>query len=561
MARRNLRRAVSPLVEPVESRRLFSTYIVTTLGDSAGSVSSIGNDHFNATTLRAAITAANSHSGSDLIRFSSSLNGAITLNSAPPSISDNLSIAGPGASILTVQRKSTANIDFSIFRINASKTVTIRGLTISHGTGSLFTDSFGDTSRVGGGILSRGTLSLISCTLTGNKTYNDEGGGGGGGIYNTGTLTLTACTLSGNIANSNVGFSDGDIFFGTDGGGIYNDHGNVKVLLSALSTNSATEEGGGIFNSGGGTLLVSSCTLNGNDAYVGGAIATAGTSTLTNSTLASNAAAFGGAIGNGGTLTATNCTITGNTVGGTGGGISNGGSLTLHNSIVAGNRFDDGSSTHASDIGGTANSASSFNLIGAGGAGGLQNNVNGNKINVSVSSLHLGSLANNGGKTSTMKLNAGSIAIDAGSNAKATAAGLNADQRGCPRIENGHVDIGAFETQVAVGSIAGVFFNDVDKDGVRDSTEPRLADMQVYIDANHNATFDPGEQTTFTDTTGAYNFTGLTAGTYRVRAVQPPGWVRTKPSGVYPAGFYDVTIDLSVNSGAVTGKDFGSYQT
>jgi hypothetical protein len=553
--------AAVPCAQVLEPRRLFSTYIVTGLGDSAGSVSSIGNDHFNATTLRAAISATNAHSGSDFIRFSSSLNGAITLNTALPAISDNLSIAGPGASIITVQRKSTASTGFSIFRVNPSKTVTIRGLTIARGTGSIFTDSFGGTHRVGGGIFNRGTLSLIACTVSANKTYNEEGDGGGGGIYNTGSLTLTSCTLSGNIADSNVGFSDGDIFFGTDGGGIYNDHGNVKVLLSTLSSNSATEEGGGIFNSSGGTLLVSGSTLKANNAYVGGAIATGGTLTLTNSTLVSNTAAFGGAIGNGGTLTATNCTIFGNTVGGSGGGISNGGSLTLYNSIVAGNRFDDGSTTHASDIGGNANSASSFNLIGAGGAGGLQTGVNGNKVNVSVSSLKLGSLANNGGKTATMKLNAGSIAIDAGSNARASAAGLSADQRGFPRIENGRVDIGAFETQAAVGSIAGIFFNDVNRDGIRQSTEPHLSDMQVYIDANHNATYDPGEQTTFTDSTGAYKFTGLTAGTYRVRGVQPPGWVRTRPAGIYPAGYYDVTINLTVNGGAVTGKDFGSYLT
>jgi hypothetical protein len=538
---------------------LFSTYIVTTLGDSSGTVSAVGNDHFNATTLRAAVIAANAHAGTDLIRFGSSAMGTITLNSALPGISGNLSVLGPGASKLTVQRKSTAATNFSIFRINAGKSVALYGMTLARGTGSLFTDRFGSVHRVGGGILNQGSLAISACTLTDNRTFNEEGDGGGGGLYNTSSLTLANCMISGCVADSNVGFSDGDIFFGTDGGGIYNDGGFARVLLSTLSSNSATQQGGGIFNTSDGTLLVAGCTFNANDAYVGGAIASGGTATLLNSTFTANRGVFGGAIGNGGPMTITNCTISANTVGGSGGGISTGGTLTLHNNIIAGNRFDDGSTTHASDIGGTAASGSSFNLIGTGGAGGLHSGTNGNKVGVSLSSLKLSPLANNGGKTKTMALGAGSIAIDAGSNAHAAAANLTSDQRGRPRLGNGRVDIGAFETQKPGGSIAGIFFNDLNRDSVRQSSEPRLADLQLYIDANHNATFDPGEQTTFADSTGAYVFTGLTAGTYRVRGVQPPGFVRTRPSGAYPAGFYDVTINLSINGGAVSGKDFGSY--
>ena len=52
-------------LEPLEGRLLFSTYTVTTLGDSAGVVTPAGTGKFNATTLRAAITAANAHLGAD----------------------------------------------------------------------------------------------------------------------------------------------------------------------------------------------------------------------------------------------------------------------------------------------------------------------------------------------------------------------------------------------------------------------------------------------------------------------------------------------------------------
>ena len=67
-----------------------------------------------------------------------------------------------------------------------------------------------------------------------------------------------------------------------------------------------------------------------------------------------------------------------------------------------------------------------------------------------VANPNLGPLADNGGLTQTMALNAGSPAIDAGSNA--AAAGLTTDQRGpgFVRISNGTVDIGAFEVQVPV---------------------------------------------------------------------------------------------------------------
>lgn len=545
--------------EALEPRRLFSTYIVTTLGDGSGAISPAGGDHFNATTLRAAIGAANAHSGADLIRFGSSLAGAVTLGSPLPPIAGELSITGPGASKLTLQRKTTAATDFSIFRVHAGTTLNLCRLTLAGGTGTLLTDSFGNQQQVGGCIYNQGSLSLFECTVKGNMTYNPRGDGGGGAIYNSGSLTLTACTLSDNIADSDYDFADGELLFGTQGGGIYNNGGFVKLLLSTLSSNSTTEEGGAVFNTGGGMLLVSGCTFNANDAYVGGSIASSATATISNSTFAANAAVFGGAIGNGGPMTLTNCTVAQNTARGSGGGISTGGTLTLHNTIIAANHFDDGNTKSASDIGGSAAGSSSFNLIGTGGAGGLKSGTNGNRIGVSVASLKLGALASNGGKTRTLALGAGSIAIDTGSNARAAAANLSADQRGWPRIGNGRVDIGAVETQKSAGSIAGTFFNDLNHDGVRQNSEPPLADMQLYLDANRNSTFDPGEQTTFTDSAGAYVFTGLTAGTYRVRGVQPPGFVRSRPSGIYPAGFYDVTINPSLKGGAISGKDFGSY--
>ena len=109
--------------EPLEGRLLFSTYTVTTLGDAAGSVTPTGTGTFNATTLRAAMNASNAHAGSDTIKFAPAVVGTITLGEALPDIDNALVVTGPGSSKLGVARDASAATDFSIFRVDAGKTV------------------------------------------------------------------------------------------------------------------------------------------------------------------------------------------------------------------------------------------------------------------------------------------------------------------------------------------------------------------------------------------------------------------------------------------------------
>jgi hypothetical protein len=77
----------------------------------------------------------------------------------------------------------------------------------------------------------------------------------------------------------------------------------------------------------------------------------------------------------------------------------------------------------------------------------------------------LGSLAYNGGPTQTMALQSGSPAIDAGINA-GIPAGVTTDQRGQPRIVNGIVDIGAFESKIpqtiTFGTLANKTYGNAD---------------------------------------------------------------------------------------------------
>jgi hypothetical protein len=242
--------------------------------------------------------------------------------------------------------------------------------------------------------------------------------------------------------------------------------------------------GGGILNNG--TLMVANSLLTGNNAGSdGGAIATSAAATsltLINTTISGNNAngSGGGVVVLGGTMTSINSTITNNKADndnnstGTGGGIAaSAGTTTLKNTIVAGNFNEDGVSDAADDISGTVDAASSFNLTGTGGAGGLTNGVNNNQVN--VASPGLGALASNGGPTQTHALMSGSPAIETGGNANLPADTLDldgdantgetlpVDQRGSvyPRVADSAdvdlvqtVDIGAYEAHPTIENIA-----------------------------------------------------------------------------------------------------------
>src|SRR4051812_19998207 len=53
-------------------------------------------------------------------------------------------------------------------------------------------------------------------------------------------------------------------------------------------------------------------------------------------------------------------------------------------------------------------------------------------------------------------------------------------------------------------SVAGNCFNDVNLDGVRQSTEAALSGRRVYADANKNDKFDTGEKSVLSDSSGNY---------------------------------------------------------
>jgi predicted outer membrane repeat protein len=192
-------------------------------------------------SLRTAIMDTNALLGelSD-IRFSAGLSGTINLQSALPSIGSSVSIFGPGADVITVNRQ-TGSGQYPVFAVGAS-TVLIDGLSITNG----------DVLTGGGGIQhSSGQLTVSDSVISGNRA-----GTGGGGISSLGgpgdTLIVERTSVRQNVA-------------GTAGGGI--SATNLILRQSTVSGNSAGSAGG---VTGSGLITNSTVTQNTATGGVGG---------------------------------------------------------------------------------------------------------------------------------------------------------------------------------------------------------------------------------------------------------------------------------------------------
>jgi hypothetical protein len=275
----------------------------------------------------------------------------------------------------------------------------------------------------------------------------------GGGMYNNNSSpTLRNLIFSGNAANSgggmanlnssnptltNVTFSGNTAGFG---GGMYNENSSNPTLTNVtFSGNAANSNGGGMFN------LSSSPTLT-NVAFIGNTAISKGggmdniansSPTLTNVIFSGNAALFGG----GGmrsifsSLTLTNVTFSGNTAETQGGGMEHSNSnSTLTNVIMWGNTAP--SSAEISHSDGTL--TVTYSNIRGGYSG--TSNINSDPLFVDADGPDniVGTLDDN------LRLQSDSPSINAGNNA-AVPTGVTTDLEGKPRIQDGTVDMGAYE--------------------------------------------------------------------------------------------------------------------
>ncbi len=396
---------------------------------TVNSTADVENSSDGLCTLREAITAANSDtasgatagecaagsaSDSDTLSLTG-LTGTITLGSALPAITSDMSINGPGPSQLTI----SGNNSVRVFNLTLSSgLVSFSGLTIANGRA---------TMDVGGGIYNQSSanVNVSESTITNNVAVL------GGGIANssTGTFTVTNSTISNNTAGT--------------AGGCYNGLGTLNIISSTLNNNTAGPGGG---SGNGGAINTGSNTLN-----------------VINSTLTSNVAlGRGGAIFNlssDATINITQSTISHNAAVGGGGGVSstNGALVKFLNTIIA----ENGSSNGPNLLGAFVSLGHNF-VSGIDGSSGFTagtNNPNGDLVGSLSTPVFavLGPLQNNGGPTQTRALLPGSPAIDAGDNCVVAGGCLTTpftiDQRGVSRQVNSTVDMGAFESREFTFSI------------------------------------------------------------------------------------------------------------
>jgi Ca2+-binding RTX toxin-like protein len=87
-------------------------------------------------------------------------------------------------------------------------------------------------------------------------------------------------------------------------------------------------------------------------------------------------------------------------------------------------------------------------------------------------------------------------------------------------------------TDVPVGTISGINWNDLNGNGVREElSEPTLQGTTIYLDSNNNGVKDTGEISQVTSATGQYSFANVAAGNYFIREVVPTGFIETTSVG------------------------------
>ncbi len=327
---------------------------------------------FDTCTLRAALEEADALPAGSTITVDVPA-GAYDLSlGSLEATADTVIVSGAGRAATVVTAGGASRVLF----VGAGATVTVDGLTISHGNAG--------NSGYGGGIESVGILTVDHTVITGNKaaaggglanaggtltvehseiSQNTDSGYGGAGINNggprnvPGTVTIEHSTLTDNFGGGDGGailngqnghpataeaaalppvrgrspapqaaihlvltvrdstFTDNQA--GNGGGAVANDGGTFSASGSTFDSNRAGGAIGGAISSGSGSLSVSSSTLDGNYACYGGGIelftnGTSGTHLVTRSTLSDNHACVGGGLDVSGSATVTQSTLTGN---------------------------------------------------------------------------------------------------------------------------------------------------------------------------------------------------------------------------------------------------------
>jgi len=398
----------------------------------------------------------------------------VTLSLENVTISDGLAAGSPtrGGAIYSKGTLNVANSTFANNTAPSSDGGSDGGAIFNLGALSVTDSTFNNNTAVsntnntfagGGAIFSAGVLRVSSSTFSNNSASAGNGAiGFGGAIQNLGTASVASGTFLSNSSGSAFGggaicnmdkLSVSNSTFANNtspngsGGAIYNFGPTLSATNSTFTNNSAALAGGAIESeadsappSAAGKVTVVGCTFAGNSASEAGAIDNIiGRLTVTNSTFADNSASVeGGAIYNFDQLTAASSTFFDNTsANGAGAAIDNAGTASAKNTIIATTTSDENCLGGLTDKGHNIDSGASCGFSHTHGS-----------LSSTDPQLDPAGLADNGGPTQTVAVEAGSPAINAGNESACKAAPVKGvDQRGFARPGTGSSSctIGAYE--------------------------------------------------------------------------------------------------------------------
>jgi hypothetical protein len=306
----------------------------------------------------------------------------------------------------------------------------------------------GNSADLGGGMYNENSSNP---TLT-NVTFSSNTAQSGGGMYNFySSPTLTNVTFSGNAAQAgggmfnsnsnpvltNVTFSGNTASgMGSSGGGMFNYDNSSPTLTNVTFSSNTAQSGGGMYNFFDSSPTLTNVIFSGNAAQAGGGMFNENSSPiLTNVIFSGNAVTVSGggmANFNGSNPNLINVTFSGNTAS-SGGGMANfnGSNPTLTNVIIW-------NSVGGSIINSSSTPDVTYSNIQGGYSGTTNINADPFFVDADGPDNIVGTLDDN------LRLQSGSPSIDTGNNA-AVPTGVTTDLEGKPRIQNGTVDMGAYE--------------------------------------------------------------------------------------------------------------------